>query len=256
MNQVNSLSALLSVIAFILMFPIRAQADLRELTFYTEVYPPANYMEDDIITGYAVDILLEASALVGEPISREQLVLQPWAHSYHTTLTEPGTAIFSTTRSHHREKLFKWVGPIIDVNIVVLAKKEANIKIAQPMDLADYRIGVIRDDIGEQLLLSEGVPRASMQEAEYVTVLVEQLRKNRIDLLVYSERSTLWWSKKANVDPLLFEPVYQLQESSIYFAFNKDTPTAYIEKLQKGLDMLKQNHSNSKSRYEQILEKY
>jgi ABC-type amino acid transport substrate-binding protein len=142
------------------------------------------------------------------------------------------------------------------VNVVVLARKDAEIEIEQPMDIANYRIGVIRDDIGEQMLLSHGVPRAAMQEAEYVTVLVEQLRKKRIDLLVYSERSTFWWSKKANIDPNLFESVYLLEDSEVYFAFNVDTPSVYIKKLQKGVDMLKEKGSGGKSRYEQILDKY
>ncbi|MFM2587974.1 substrate-binding periplasmic protein [Vibrio sp. TBV020] len=233
-----------------------ASNDLRELSFYTESYPPANYVANDKISGYSVDILMEASALVGEPITLSQMTLQPWARSYRTVLTHKNSILFTTTRSAHREELFTWVGPITDIKVVVLARKDANIKINDPLEMANYRIGVIRDDIGEQSLLSLGIPRDAMQEASYVTVLAEQLMKKRIDLLVYSERAAYWWARKAGVDPELFEPVYLVREGLVYFAVNRDTDKEVAEKLQKGLDMLKQEDENGNSRYQEILDKY
>lgn len=230
--------------------------DLRELSFYTESYPPANFLQDNKITGYAVDILMEASALVGEPVTISQVTLQPWARSYRTVLTHENSVLFSTTRSSHREELFDWVGPIADIKVVVLARKDAQIQINHPLDMANYKIGVIRDDIGEQSLLSLGVPRDSMQEASYVTILAEQLMKKRIDLLVYSERAAYWWSRQAGVDPTLFEPVYTIQEGNVYFAVNRETDKAVVEKLQKGLDMLKKKDESGSSRYQELLNQY
>lgn len=233
-----------------------AESDLRQLSFYTEAYPPANFLHDDKITGYAVDMLIEASELVGEPITLSQMTLQPWARSYRTVLTNKNSVLFSTTRSEHREDLFQWVGPIVDIRVVVLARKDANIKIENPLDMASYRIGVIRDDIGEQSLLSLGIPRDSMQEASYVTVLAEQLMKKRIDLLVYSERAAYWWSRQVGVNPDLFEPVYMVKEGFVYYAVNRETDKSVTEKIQKGLDMLKEVDESGSSRYQQILDQY
>ncbi|WFB50465.1 substrate-binding periplasmic protein [Vibrio coralliilyticus] len=231
--------------------------DLRELSFFTESYPPANYMEGDKITGYAVEILLAASKMVGEEIDMSQVTLQPWARSYRTVLTHDNSVLFSTTRSEHRETLFNWVGPIADIKIVVLARKDADITIEKPMDMANYRIGVIRDDIGEQTLLAMGLPRNSMQEANYVTTLAEQLMKKRIDLLVYAHRAAIWWSKQAEVDPSLFESVYVVREGLIYYAFNVDVKPEVLAKLQKGVDMLKNTKGQSgKSLYQEIMDKY
>lgn len=234
-----------------------SRKDLRQLTFFTETYPPANYLDNERITGYAVDLLLEASKVVGEPIDLDQLILQPWARSYRTVLTKKNTVLFSTTRSEHREDLFLWVGPIARIKVVVLARKDSDINIASPMDMAQYRIGVIRDDIGEQSLLSMGIPRDSMQEALYVTVLAEQLMKKRIDLLVYSERAAYWWSRQVDVDPKMFQSVYLVREGEVYFAFNKQTDTELVEKLQRGVDLLKSTKGESgKTLYEEILARY
>lgn len=245
------------ILAYLTSFAaVSAENDLRELSFYTESYPPANFIHDDKITGYSVDILLAASELVGEPVTRDQITLQPWARSYRTVLTHQNAILFSTTRSQHREELFNWVGPILDIKIVVLARKDANITIDSPLDMANYRIGVIRDDIGEQSLLALGIPRDSMQEATYVTILAEQLMKKRIDLFVYAERAAYWWTKQAKVDPELFEPVYVVSESSIYFAINRETDKVVVEKLQKGLDLLKKKDELGHSRYQEIVDRY
>ncbi len=241
----------------LLSFSNLARANLSEISFYTEDYPPANFRVDGQIAGYAIDILMEASALVDEPVDMSQLTLQPWARSYRTVLTQKNSVLFSTTRSEHRENLFHWVGPIADIKVVVLARKDSGITLASPMDMAKYRIGVIRDDIGEQSLLSMGIPRDSMQEASYVTVLAEQLMKKRIDLLVYSERAAYWWAKQVGVDPTLFKPVYVVREGEVYFAFNKSTDPKVVDKLQLGLDMLRSTKGESgMSLYEEILSRY
>ncbi|EGA64673.1 ABC transporter substrate-binding protein [Vibrio brasiliensis] len=245
------------ILAYLTSFTaVSNENDLREISFYTESYPPANFIKDEKITGYSVDILLAASALVGEPVELNQITLQPWARSYRTVLTHQDSVLFSTTRSEHRENLFKWVGPILDIKVVVLARKDANIKINSPLDMADYRIGVIRDDIGEQSLLAMGIPRDSMQEASYVTVLAEQLMKKRIDLFVYAERAAYWWARQANVDPNLFESVYVVSEGDVYFAINLETDDAVVEKLQKGLDLLKEKDASGHSLYQEIVNKY
>lgn len=249
----------LLIVLFIGLFSTSVMSDdndLREISFYTEAYPPANYIENDTITGYSVDILMAASALVGEPVTLSQMTLQPWARSYRTVLTHKDSALFSTTRSQHRESLFQWVGPIVDIKVVVLARKDANIVIDDPLDMAKYRIGVIRDDIGEQSLLELGIPRDSMQEASYVVVLAEQLMKKRIDILVYSQRAANWWARQAGVDPELFEVVYVVKEGEVYFAFNRETDPQVAEKLQQGLDRLKQPDATGISQYQKILNRY
>lgn len=88
--------------------------------------------------------------------------------------------LFSTTRTTHRENLFNWVGPIADIKVVVLARKSSQIKVNDPIELGNYPIGVIRDDIGEQQLLQLGVPRESMVEGSTVSSLAEQLLKNAL----------------------------------------------------------------------------
>lgn len=56
-------------------------------------------------------------------------------------MTNNDAVLFSTTRTEHREDLFKWVGPISDIKAVVLARVDSGIVIKEPIDMAKYRIG-------------------------------------------------------------------------------------------------------------------
>lgn len=245
------LTALLSASA------VAEVTSLEDLAFYSEVYPPANFIKDDAPAGYSVDILIEAAKLQGVQITPQQIVIQPWARSYRATLTNNDAVLFSTTRTEHREDLFKWVGPISDIKAVVLARVDSGIVIKEPIDMANYRIGVIRDDVGEQMLLELGVPREAMQEANYVTQLAEQLMKKRIDLLAYDENAALWWTSQAGLDPKMFKVVYILKKGELYFAFNKHVPQKVVEQLQMGIERLKsEKNDEGISLHQAIMNRY
>jgi len=228
-----------------------------DLIFYTEDYPPANYAENNQAKGYAVDILIASAKAVDQELNLNQITISPWSFAYKETLTNPKAVLFATTRTGHREKLFNWVGPIADVKLVLIARKDANIKVNEPIDLAKYTIGVVRDDVGEQKLLSIGVPRASMKEAPYITRLVELLLKKRIDMLAFSERGVYWWANKEGVDASVFETVYILNRGYLYYALNKSIDPNIVDELQKGVNRIKSTKGEDGiSIYQSIMNKY
>ncbi|EPA8364989.1 substrate-binding periplasmic protein [Vibrio fluvialis] len=232
-------------------------ATLDSLTYYTEEYPPFNFHQNGQVTGISVDLLLQAAQVAGVTVPRDHIVLQPWARSYRSTILRPGSVLFSTTRTQHREDLFHWVGPIDDIKVVIIARKGSGIEVDSPLDMASYRIGIIRDDVGEQMLLQFGVPRESMQEAAYVSVLAEQLLKKRIDLIAYDERSAQWWIKQAGYNVEDFETVYVLKEGLLYYAFNKNVDQSLLNDLQKGIDTIKNTTGkDGVNLYQAILNKY
>ncbi|EEW07971.1 substrate-binding periplasmic protein [Vibrio mimicus] len=235
---------------------VQAQG-LESLTYYTENYPPLNFIQDGKTTGIAVDLLQQAAAEVNVSLDPEQILVQPWPRSYRSALLKPDAVLFSTTRTVHRENLFNWVGPIADIKVVVFARKSSHIKVTNPIELGNYRIGVIRDDIGEQQLLQIGVPRESMVEGSTVTSLAEQLLKHRIDLLAYDERTALWWMSQDRFPVEEFETVYVLMQGSLYYAFNKNIDKSVLDDLQKGIELIKNSvDENGVNRYQAILNKY
>ncbi len=232
-------------------------SSLESLIYYTEEYPPFNYRENGKIKGIAVDLLREAAALSGNTIPDNNIILLPWSRSYRSALLKENSGLFSTTRTPHREDLFQWVGPIDVTQVAVMARKSSGIVINEPLDIGKYRIGVMRDDIGEQMLFSLGVPRESIQEASDISILIEQLYKNRVDLIVYDERAADWLVDRAGYSKDSFESVYEMQQREIYYAFNKSVDEKLIKQLQKGLDILKTTtDTNGINRYQAIIQHY
>lgn len=230
---------------------------LNQLQYLTEDYPPYNYREGDAVTGLSIDLLLAAAKQSGIEFDTSNISLQPWPRAYRSALIRPDTVLFATTRTESREELFKWAGPISTTRIVLLAKRERGIEIANPMQIAQYRIGVIRDDVGEQLLLGLGIPRDSMVESSVPQTLAKQFTKNRIDVWAYEENVARWWLKKEKLGNDDLEVVFVLREGELYYAFNQMTDDEVVRQLQQGIDAVKQSSDDGlKSDYETILEKY
>ncbi|EPJ2723706.1 substrate-binding periplasmic protein [Vibrio vulnificus] len=226
--------SVLFLLASLLATVTIAKSDLQSITYLTEEYPPYNFTENGELHGIAVDLLVAATARATQPVAKEDISVQPWARAYRTVLINKDTVLFSTTRTKLRENLFNWVGPI-----------------------SATRIGVIRDDVGEQLLLELGVPRNSMQESSYAATLAEQLYKGRIDLWAYEENVAKWWISKGGFNSEDFEPVYVLQEGELYYAFNKDVDGASVRALQQAIDALKHTSDDeNQTFYQSIVSKY
>ena len=213
-----------------------------DLVLITENYAPLNFSKDGMVRGISVDVMVEMLKMSGSKKTRKDISLQPWARGYKQVLENKNTALFAMSRTEAREELFKWVGPIIPSNIVLVAKKSQGIKINSVEDISQYnKIGVVRDDIGEQILLELGVPKENLHRTNSGTNTAKMLDKERVEMWAYGRIVALWNIKELGFNPDDYEEVYILKESQQYFAFHKDTEPTVIAKLQKALDELESN---------------
>ncbi|WP_022943309.1 substrate-binding periplasmic protein [Psychromonas hadalis] len=211
---------------------------LKDIEILTEAYPPYNFLEGGLLKGISVDLLVAATYKMQAPVKRQEIKLQPWARVYRQALNGTHVMLFSTTRSAERENKFKWVGPIISTRIVAFAKKNSNITISSMESLKDYEVGVIRNDIGDQLITAT-VPKNKIQRASNADSLVRKLSIGRIQLWIYEENVARWFIKKNDFENDEFVVVYILEESELYYAFSKDVSDVVIDKLQKALEQVK-----------------
>jgi polar amino acid transport system substrate-binding protein len=213
-----------------------------DLVFITEDYAPLNFSKDGKVQGISVDVMVEMLKVAGSKKTREDIMLQPWARGYKQALNKKNTTLFAMSRTEAREELFKWVGPIIPSNIVLVAKKSRGIKINSVEDISQYNtIGVVRDDIGEQMLLELGISKKQLHQTNSGTSTAKMLDKGRVDMWAYGRIVALWNIKELGFNPGDYEEVYTLKESQQYFAFHKDTESTIIAKLQNALDELRSN---------------
>ena len=243
---------LLSVMVFCLIpFSAGFAQTVDDLVLMTEQYPPFNFEEDGKLQGISVDLLDQMLKKVGSKLTRDDIQLLPWAKGYKAGLTKKNNVIFSTTRTAERETLFKWVGPFAPTRISLTARKDKNIKINTINDVKRYRIGVIRDDVGEQLLVAAGIPKKNLDRTAKAISNIKKLSAGKIDMWSYEETVAKWFIKKNSFNPADYEVVHVLKEGVLSYAFNKDTPDSIIQKLQNALDGIKKS-----GEYEKILDKY
>lgn len=210
-----------------------------QLRFITEDYPPYNHEERDGLQGYSVKIIAAMLEDVGSVLSIDDVELMAWAPAYDIALNQPNTALFSTTRTQAREHLFKWVGPLVPTRVVLLAKKDRNIRINTAQDISRYQTVGIREDIGHQTLLQLGVPSKRVILAATNTEAAQLIERNRADLWAYEESVGRWLMEDLGYNASAYEPVYLLHEARLYIALHKSTDDAIINTLQASIDRLR-----------------
>lgn len=218
-----------------------AAASATPLTILTEDFPPYNYTEDGRVRGISTDVLRLMLAEAGMDVPAQSFQVLPWSRAYQDALSRPDTLLFSVTRTKEREGLFKWIGPIAPNRNVLLARKDRHLVISDFKQTLHLRVGAIRDDAGEQLLVAWGYPLKWIDLTSDARSNLLKLENNRIDLFAYPETVFKWLvaQNRRNVDD--YETVFVLHEGHVYFAVNKNTPDEIVEELQKALDALKES---------------
>jgi polar amino acid transport system substrate-binding protein len=225
------------------LFDNNAEASgVDDLQLITEDYAPLNFEKDGKIQGFTVDLLVEMLHRSGSTKTREEINVMPWTDGYRITQNQKNTVLFSTSRTEARETLFKWVGPIFSGYDAVIAKKSRNIRIDSTNDLNKYIIGVVRDDIAEQLLLEAGVKPNNIYQTISGTGgqnLGKMLAGERVDLWAYGEITAFWNLMESGFSSSDFEVVYYLKKTDVYYALNREIDDEIVTKLQNALDEIK-----------------
>ncbi|NRD74749.1 ABC transporter substrate-binding protein [Shewanella sp. VB17] len=223
----------------VLATPLTTAAELDQLNFITESYPPYNFESNGEIKGIAVDLLLAAAKQSSSSLSAKKISLLPWPKAYKMARMGPEIVLFSITRTDEREDKFSWVGPIMPTRIILLAKKSDSIVINSPDDMNKYTIGAIPNDIGELLVKESGVKSSDITHIATAESLAKMLATDGIKLWAYEENVARWIIKQAGLDNNDFESVYTLKDSELYYAFSKDVDKSIQEVLQKSIDDVK-----------------
>lgn len=200
----------------ILIFLFQLSAKLNVIT---EEYPPNNYTENGEIKGFCTETVVE---ILNRAKIDFSIKVKPWPRAYKEVLKNENTALYSMAHSPEREKLFELIGPIAETKIVIIGLKNKKFNFTDVSELDVYRTGVIKDDIGEQLLLKNGFSKRAFQYVAKPELNLQKIIKHRIDLIAYDEYSLRYLAKKENINFKRFKIVHVLKVGQGYIAFNKN----------------------------------
>lgn len=241
MSVISRLSITLFLSLLVTAF-LRAEP-LDDLLLITEEYPPINFEQNGRIQGISVDLLVEMLELTGSELTRDDIQLWPWARGYLTVQRQPGTMLFSMSRTPEREDLFRWVGPIMSLHMSLIGRASDNLQIDSIKDLnaSNLLVGVVNNDVAHQLLLEQGADPARLHTGVVGTSLAQMLATDRIDLWGFGEQVALWTLREQGESPRDYKEILVLSETETYYALHKETPDEVVDALQEALETLKEN---------------
>lgn len=216
----------------------QASPTLSELRWYSEEYAPLNFSgEDGIPTGITVDLLQAMMHHLDEPFDPASIQILPWARGYRIIQEQPNTCLFGTNITETRRELFHFVGPAVDNRVTVIAPRAAALSINTIDELSALSIGVVREDIGELLLLEADVD-AELVRSDSARSLMRMLAAGRFDAIAYGELVTFWTLQTQGIAPEDYETVYVLSDGVMGYACHRDTDPTLLARLQQALDTL------------------
>lgn len=245
---------LLALITFVLSnaglandkFDLKA-SQLPSITFYTEDFAPANYIENDELVGITIDSLKLIWADLNLPV--QNITMVPWTRGYRNVLKMPNSALFTMSKTPAREHLFKWVGPLFQSVHVLMAKKSANLKFENLGDVLNYKVSTIKGDVSEISLQQIGFPEFNMAKVKNLERAFIMLQSDRVDMMMVSIHSFKHLTGRLDADASKYEQVWSVNQLGNYIAFNKETPDKVVNAYQKALDNVKKKQVLIKQKY-------
>ena len=204
------------------------------LVFYTEQYPPYNYLDNGTPTGIMVDMLNSTMKEMGR--GPADIRVTCWTSAYQTVLSTKNTVLFATSRTSDREQLFKWVGPVLTEKAVIFSFRERPVVVNSTDDLKHYRIGAEADDAAIGKLRALGVPEGQIVIAPDPQTMIRQVQNGTTDLFAYGEGAGHFWIAQSGTRPGLFSTVATIGEEPVYYAFNRNTSDQTVQAFQKALN--------------------
>lgn len=252
-------TAALALASSFFIQPLRADDVISQLQYVSEDFPPYNFRDSsspdgrEIARGIFIDVLEALDKPLGLNFDPANVRFFPWARAYADALNGSRQVLFATARVPSREKRFKWAGPVMPIQIGLIARRDD----ATPVDPTSAIVGVIRNDIGEELALKSGFSRDHLYRQSNGNSLALMLAAGRIDLWAYNEAAALWYINRNDLNTAHYGMVRELLKTQAYFAFSPDVPDGVVNAFQEGIDALKQTvEKNGRTRMENIIQRY
>lgn len=205
--------------ASIVALPMAAQAGALQL--FTEYTPPDIMRDGDRIVGISPDKVKEIMSRAGISYTVE---IMAWRRAYELALRTPGSCVFSTSRTPEREALFKWVGPLREVDWTLYGLANAPFQLATLDDAKKLRIGGYNGDVRAQYLIDRGF-RVDTAPDNFSNP--RKLLGGRIDLWVTSHQLANGVLEQEGLVGKIV-PLLTFRTSHAYLACNKAVPDAMV----------------------------
>ncbi len=220
-----------------------------ELELITEDWAPYNYIENNELTGFSVEIVQAIMAELGET---HPITLYPGARGESMLNSLPNIMNFSLFRTPEREKHYKWIGPISKEAIYFYKNKNDTRVFKTLSDIK--KVNTIA--IPHKGLVFSYVGALGLTNTHTMINMPAQFRHvllGRADLAVNATPLGVAYYLKKLKEPAdaLVKTQVKLLEFPLYIACSNSVPDHTINRWQKAFEKVKLS-----GQYQKIYNKY
>jgi polar amino acid transport system substrate-binding protein len=176
---------------------------------------------------------------MGQPIERSSIRVVPWARGFRELQHGPNRMLFVTTRTVEREAQFLWAGPVTVDYFALIANRSKKLRITQIDQLKNLRIGLVRDDVAEDMLEKLDIDQKLITKSNESVGVAKMLVADRVDLWPIDPRGARTILKSIGANPDEYEVVANLSPGPLYYAFSKDVDPTLVAEFQQAIDELR-----------------
>ena len=225
---------------FLLQCCFSFSSNIEHLTYFSEQHPPFNYLDQSgTPQGYAYELLQEIWYELEVP--QQPVSILPWVKAYSNVQKNKHTVLFSASKISSREKDFKWVCSIIDINVVLLGLKEKNINVNSMAHARGFKVVAIRSAEGERLLIENHFNEKRIFQVNEMKTALKVVLLGGVDFIATNELDAYRALRELGQDPDEFKVNWILKSTPICYAFNRNVSNRIIKHFQQALDEVQKN---------------
>lgn len=227
------MSRIVLAVLLFLSWPIHASTPA--INWYTEEYPPFNYLHEGALEGISIRVLRAVYQKLDWQLKETDILLMPWARTYKTLEESDNACVFSITYTKERANQFQFIGPMIENTVSLIGSRESDYQEVDIKNIASIKIGVVKNDIGHQILLKEGFSEHQFVFLKTGFELVRMLKMRRVDLIAYGDVIARFQFLKANINFRDYKIIQPLLQSYLGMACNSKVEKHLIDAMNNAL---------------------
>lgn len=229
----------LLLLSFCLLLLLAAGPSLAQKRLLSEEFPPVNFSQDEIPKGLSVEVVQE----VQRRLKLDQKIeFLPWARAYREAQQGGQVALFVMARTPARERLFKWVGPVVTFYSSLYGPAQGGIRLRSLDDAKKAQaVLVVRDWFTAEELATLGF--RNLVSVSDSSTAIRMLLARRAEFFATERLSMPKIMEQAGISEDALEIVYSYASSEGYIAFSLDTPDRVVQAWRKQLAAMKRDGS-------------
>lgn len=209
------------------------------LRLLSEDFPPVNFEDRGRASGLAGELVQHIQVRLGLSLPVE---FMPWARAYQEAQGADPVCLFTMARTGLREKLFKWVGPVVDFQNALFARKGTERRLRSLGDATKAsQILVVRDWASAQELSRRGF--TNLREVSSPSTALRMVWVGRAPLMASELLTIPDLLKREGLPHDAIETALVYPGALGYLAFSLATPDEEVQRWQLALDSLRHDGS-------------